>query len=118
MLISEGIPGSTPFSFIDTDYYFDPYSYASLNLASQNLTALLNATTLLSVTQNAFSTFFQWFVSSPNGATNESWAYQKIDARLPPDLDVVSYDNVTVVTITAAVAITRRLTTEPNATRE
>lgn len=84
---SDGIPGATPFSFIEPDLYSDPYSYAALALVNYNRTSLLNATTLTTVTQRVFSTFFQWFVSSKSGYTGDYWAYQPLNTTLPPDLD-------------------------------
>ncbi|KAJ4322891.1 hypothetical protein N0V94_002154 [Neodidymelliopsis sp. IMI 364377] len=76
--IRSGIPGPTPFSFIETDLYSDPYSYAALALVDYNRVALLQASTLTNVTQRVFSTFFQWFVSSQSGFTDDYWAYQAI----------------------------------------
>ncbi|PSN62798.1 hypothetical protein BS50DRAFT_624589 [Corynespora cassiicola Philippines] len=83
----EGVPGVTPFSFIEPDLYSDPYSYAALAQVGYDRAALLNATTLTSVTQLVFSTFFQWFASSKSGYEGDYWAYQPFDESLPPDLD-------------------------------
>ncbi|KAF1943901.1 hypothetical protein EJ02DRAFT_510651 [Clathrospora elynae] len=85
--LGEGIPGATPFSFIEPDLYSDPYSYASLALVNYDRESLLNTTTLTAVTQRVFSTFFQWFASSRSGYKGDYWAYQSLGAKLPPDLD-------------------------------
>ena len=97
--IRNGIPGPTPFSFIETDLYSDPYSYASLALVEYNRQALLQATTLTNVTQRVFSTFFQWFVSSQSGFTDDYWAYQPIGASLPSDMDFGATESTVTTTV-------------------
>jgi hypothetical protein len=85
--LGDGVPGPTPFSFIQADLYSDPYSYASLALANYSRESLLDAGKLTSISQRVFSTFFQWFVSSKSGYTGDYWAYQKLNDSLPKDLD-------------------------------
>ncbi|KAF9691269.1 hypothetical protein EKO04_010927 [Ascochyta lentis] len=98
--LRSGIPGPTPFSFIETDLYSDPYSYASLALVDYNRQALLQATTLTNVTQHVFSTFFQWFVSSRSGFTDDYWAYQPVGASLPLDLDFGATESIVTIATT------------------
>ncbi|KKY17660.1 hypothetical protein UCDDS831_g06277 [Diplodia seriata] len=65
----------------------DFMTYAMYRRASKNATALLDASTLASLAQDTFSTFFQHFVSSNLSLdAGGSWGYQTLDARLPADL--------------------------------
>lgn len=104
--LGEGIPGATPFSFIEPDLYSDPYSYAALSLVEYNRTALLNVDTLTSITQQVFSTFFEWFASSHSGYTGEYWAYQPLEAQLPSDLDFGPTESFVITTETTSWAET------------
>jgi hypothetical protein len=104
--IRSGVPGPTPFSFIETDLYSDPYSYAALALVNYSRPALLQASTLTNVTQRVFSTFFQWFVSSQSGFTDDYWAYQPIGASLPSDLDFGATESTLITATTGTIAET------------
>jgi hypothetical protein len=98
--LRDGVQGPTPFSFIQADLYSDPYSYASLALANYSRESLLDAGKLTSISQRVFSTFFQWFVSSKSGYTGDYWAYQKLNASLPNDLDFGPLESSVIVTET------------------
>jgi hypothetical protein len=71
----------------------DLMSYAMYTLANKDPDALLNATTLLSLAQKVFQTYFQHFVST-NTAPNATFgAYQPINANVNPILQNMSNVN-------------------------
>lgn len=77
------------FTFRDTDHglNLDIMTYAMYALAGKDPQALLNASTMEATAQKTFTTFFQHFVSSNvSFGTGGSWAYQPINATLPPCL--------------------------------
>jgi len=65
---------------INTDFM----TYAIYSMADKNPTALLNATIFAELTQKAFQTFFQHFVSSNVSMSGGGRAYQPIGTTLGP----------------------------------
>jgi hypothetical protein len=61
-------------------------TYSMYSLVDSNLEALLDLSTLQNLVNKCFSTFFQHLVSSNISLETGSWAYQPINAGLPPDL--------------------------------
>ncbi|RVX66331.1 hypothetical protein B0A52_09762 [Exophiala mesophila] len=68
----------------------DYMSYSMLSLVDFDTVALLDPATLERTAQQTFSTFFQHFASSSVSTTSGGWAFQKLDERLPSDLQDVS----------------------------
>ncbi|GME59599.1 uncharacterized protein LTHEOB_4547 [Neofusicoccum parvum] len=64
----------------------DYMTYAMYALADKDPTALLNTTTMERLAQRTFSTFFQHFASSNVPMDTGGWAYQTINASLPPEI--------------------------------
>lgn len=67
----------------------DYMSYSMLSLVDFDAIALLDPATLERTAQQTFSTFFQHFASSSVSTTSGGWAFQKLDERLPSDLQDV-----------------------------
>ncbi|EAW15029.1 DUF3433 domain-containing protein [Aspergillus clavatus NRRL 1] len=70
----------------------DLMTYAMFSMARQDPSALLDIDTFQSMAQKTFSTFFQHFVSNNVSMITGGWAYQSINASLPPDLGLAMED--------------------------
>jgi hypothetical protein len=64
----------------------DFMTYAVYTMANKDPRALLNMSTLQSLANKTFSTFFQHYVSSNVSLDIGGWAYQEINASLPETL--------------------------------
>jgi hypothetical protein len=64
----------------------DFMSYAALSLANSDVEALLDPSTLSTISARVFSTFFQHFVTNSITAESGSFGFQPINASLPWDL--------------------------------
>lgn len=64
----------------------DFMTYSMYMMAKEYSTTLLDQKTLETLAQKTFTTFFQHYVSNNISTTAGGWAYQPINASLPPDL--------------------------------
>lgn len=65
----------------------DYMTYAMLKLVDDDHEALLDSDTLQRSASKVFSTFFQHFVASNLSISDSGWAYQRLDERLPADMN-------------------------------
>ncbi|KAF2799724.1 hypothetical protein K505DRAFT_356316 [Melanomma pulvis-pyrius CBS 109.77] len=118
---SDPIPEKAPFvpsnrdgafSFQEEDLYSDIYSYASLALAEYNREALLDADLLANISNEVFSTFFQVFVSLPNGYDGY-WAFQSVGEQRPFGLDFEPRVTTTITSTTTYISTLCSMSPEP-----
>lgn len=64
----------------------DFMTYSMYMMANEDPGAILEPKTLETLAQKTFTTFFQHYVSNNLSTTAGGWAYQPINASLPPDL--------------------------------
>lgn len=74
------------FNFRMTGLNVDFMSYAALSLASRDVEALLDPSTLESLSNRVFSTFFQHFVAENITLDSGSYGFQPLNATVPWDL--------------------------------